>query len=205
MKSAALIANGEFSLTAEIAAHLGKVDLIVCADGGATNLLGTEFSPDLIIGDLDSVSEEALKSFETAEVIRNEDDNSTDLVKAMDWLISEKAAEVTIFGVTGKRTDQTLASVSLLEKYAGLTNARLVDESAEIRYVGSEYEFRSEPGRKTSLISANRPAIISTSGLHWDLTDYELRFSSEAISNHVQTGVVKFSVSAGIYLFILNE
>ena len=52
---------------------------IIAADGGANFLADQSISPDLIIGDLDSVSEQKIQNLETQKIIRISNQNTTDL------------------------------------------------------------------------------------------------------------------------------
>jgi len=88
---------------------------IIAADGGANFLADRNISPDLIIGDLDSISHKTIQNIETEKVIAISDQNTTDLEK----VLSNTESSLTIgIGFLGSRIDHELASLSALVKFS---------------------------------------------------------------------------------------
>lgn len=85
----------------------------VAADGGANRLLAADIIPDLVIGDLDSVTEEAKQQLATRcwEV---RDQNRTDFEKT---LMRIEAPLVLGFGLLGGRLDHQMAVFSTLARF----------------------------------------------------------------------------------------
>ena len=54
---------------------------IIAADGGANFLAENNIYPELVMGDLDSVSEQNVQNIEPKKIIRIPDQDSTDLEK----------------------------------------------------------------------------------------------------------------------------
>ena len=52
---------------------------IIAADGGANFLTEKNISPELVMGDLDSISEQKIQNIESEKIIRIPDQDSTDL------------------------------------------------------------------------------------------------------------------------------
>ena len=81
---AVVVGNGEPPPRELFEAVSGAGALIICADGGANSLAALDVTPDYIVGDLDSVSEQVLRAVPADRRIRVDADNtSTDLVKAL--------------------------------------------------------------------------------------------------------------------------
>ncbi len=88
---------------------------IIAADGGANFLADRNISPELIIGDLDSISHKTIKNIETEKIITISDQNTTDLEK----VLSNTESSLTIgIGFLGSRIDHELASLSALVKFS---------------------------------------------------------------------------------------
>ena len=64
MKKAVLVCNGNIN-SKYLYANIKKGDYLIAVDGGANKLVKTIFTPDLIIGDMDSINKEGKKKFES--------------------------------------------------------------------------------------------------------------------------------------------
>ena len=91
-----------------------KESPIIAADGGANFLADQSISPDLIIGDLDSVSEQKIQNLETQKIIRISNQNTTDLEKV---LFNTQSPLTLGIGFLGSRIDHELAALSALAKF----------------------------------------------------------------------------------------
>ena len=112
--------------------ELSKNSLVVAADAGADRLLKYNIVPDMIIGDLDSVSDKTVTRLEKWTVA-NKDVQKTDLEKAMDYAFKQGAKEITVIGWSGGRIDHTLAALGLVFD----PRVKLVDDKFTIHCVDS--------------------------------------------------------------------
>ncbi|RJR16607.1 thiamine diphosphokinase [Candidatus Microgenomates bacterium] len=114
-----IFGNGE--LDSKLLAEISSRDFVIGVDYGAYWLLKHKIIPQVAIGDFDSVSEEELQVIrkEIGEVREYEKEkDATDMDLAVDFAISKKPTEIILFGALGRRLDQTLANIGLLEKIA---------------------------------------------------------------------------------------
>ena len=191
---------------------LEEVDLIICADGGGNYLYAWGIKPDILIGDMDSISEEALRHFEGSGVdIKRfpRDKDYTDSHLALLEALKFSSSEVIMIGGLGDRMDHNIANIHLL--YLALkkgVKAKLVNERYEA-IVLEEGENRVEiSGEKISLLPLTSEVIFSRSkGLRWRLDD--LTFSLEnpiGISNEPLGKEVIIDVKKGYaILFQVRE
>src|SRR5512139_2386128 len=85
---------------------------LICADGGSNSALKMKLVPDVIIGDLDSISSEALKEFKSvSKIIRPKRQNDTDVEKCLKYAIRREYDEALLVGVTGNRLDHTFCNL----------------------------------------------------------------------------------------------
>lgn len=90
-----------------------REDLIVAADGGYKHLLSAGITPDIIIGDFDSLGEIP----EGENIIKlNPVKDITDLHAATDVGIEKGYNEFVVFGALGGRFDHSLANIQLLAR-----------------------------------------------------------------------------------------
>lgn len=113
---AVILANGDYP-SAELPLQiLLQGRYVVCCDGGADNYIAQGYTPDAVIGDGDSLSEENRRRF--ADIIHYSPDQETnDQTKAVKFLLERGFRHIAIVGATGKRDDHTLGNIALLAEY----------------------------------------------------------------------------------------
>ena len=206
IQKSVVIANGDFVLNKRIKALLDSSDRIVCADGGANHLTDTGYSPDLIIGDMDSILPVTVKKFNKAEIIKDTDEKTTDSMKAIEHELSKGIDEIVLLGATGQRIDHSLANLSLLKRYDQLTRLTLLDDFSETVFVHKDLTFEAEIGRKISLMVLGGSSWVTTKGLKWELDGELQSFGPFGVSNHVAEPSVSIKVFGdGLFLFKLFE
>ena len=111
-----ILANGDYP-SADVPVQLLKeAPYVVCCDGGANEYIEKGYTPDIIIGDGDSLSEENRRLY--ADLIHhNPDQETNDQTKAIQFLLSQGKKRIAIVGATGKREDHTIGNISLLMEY----------------------------------------------------------------------------------------
>lgn len=183
-----IFANGTIDNSDSI---LSGKDLIIAADGGLHHCLRLGITPDVVIGDLDSLTADDINGLQIAgvEIVRYPaKKDRTDLELALRLAIDRGADEIVVFGAMGGRWDMSIANI-LLPAEQNLSNAtiRIIDGRHEIMLLrtGKKITFHGEKGDILSLIPLGRDALgITTVGLEYPLKDDVLRFgSSQGISN----------------------
>src|SRR3990172_1274951 len=105
---------------------------LICADGGARHLDVLGMKPQVIIGDMDSLSPDILKRYEelgSRIMLYPRIKNETDTQLALEYAWKLPLGEVRVYAGMGGRIDHTLANISLLITAAkkGIAT-KLVDE-----------------------------------------------------------------------------
>lgn len=218
---ALLIAGGELSLPLHPLVGLrlaeggrGGCDYLVCANGGSNHARRLGLHPDLIIGDLDSMTTETRAWAEIENIamrgyqheLKQESDTELALLAALD----AGATAITILGALGGRLDHTLANLAILAlpQLADLDVA-IWDEATEVRMLwpGMPNYLRGAAGDAVSLIpfGGDAPNIV-TSGLRYTLRDETLYLNrSRGISNEMLAIEATVSLSSGLLLAILRH
>lgn len=120
MKTCLIIGAGDFSkdlFLKEFEKNRGNCLLIAC-DGGLEYLLDLNICPDLLIGDMDSVSEQVLQesnerwTLQITTLPKEKDD--TDVMAAIRYGLEKKIQAFILFGVLGNRLDHSYANICLL-------------------------------------------------------------------------------------------
>jgi thiamine pyrophosphokinase len=207
-KSILVFANGSIPGNDLLKSYLGSADMIVCADGGANKVIDLGIKPDVIVGDLDSVSKRTLESLEEVTIVRRPEQDSTDLQKTLEYIESKVAGDKTIyvFGATGERVDHLLGNISLLRRFYGKLDIELVDTSCSIRYFEKDSTLSGTPGQIVSLFALHGSAGgVSTKGLKFNLEDESLEQGTRGISNELAGPTVHITVREGGLIVIIQH
>ena len=114
---AVVVAGGEYPTAAQPLAVLQNAPLVVCCDGAADRHIATGRTPDAIVGDGDSISDENREKYAHLLHIVPEQE-SNDQTKAVRYLMERGKRRIAIVGATGRREDHTIGNISLLIEYA---------------------------------------------------------------------------------------
>jgi thiamine pyrophosphokinase len=183
-------------------------DFILCADGGTRHAFSLGVRSSLIIGDLDSLSDEDKTKAEStgAQIIQyHQDKNETDLELAINHALELKPTSVIILAALGNRLDQTLSNIALLsEKRLAALDIRLDDGLEEAFFCRERCELYGKTGDIVSLIPWNGAVEgISTEGLKWPLQDETLYpEKSRGISNELIGTQAVVTLTTGLLLII---
>ena len=168
-----ILANGLFPSGRQALELLEAAELLICCDGAADKLVGFGMSPHVIIGDMDSVSDE-VKEFYASIMIPSDDQESNDLTKAVHYCIEKGYPSVSILGATGLREDHTLGNISLMMEYFPRIEVQIISDFGMFYLVRSGEEVNSFPGERISLFSIDNSIRVSYRGLLYPLKDLQL-------------------------------
>jgi len=215
---AVIFANGEIVNYTAASGLVQPGDFLVAADGGLRHLQVLNLRPNLLIGDLDSVTAEDVAVLQTAGVEIKRfpvEKNWTDLELALLAVIEAGWRTIRVAGGLGGRLDQTLGNLFLLmlpgrvrpglEYPGGLgLDLRLDDGREEVWLVRSPTIVNGCAGDVVSLLPLNGPASgIFTQGLQYPL-DHEILYPehTRGISNVMLGHQAEISIEKGQLLCI---
>jgi len=198
---ALILANGPFpppDVLRELRAH---ATLIVCADGGANWARRSKIKPDIILGDLDSILPSTKRHFRNTPILKVEDQESTDLEKAIRYCIERRVASADIIGALGERIDHTTGSLGCFKKFGGRIRLRFVDGVGELTRIGRSVKFKARKGEKLSMIPLDHCTGVTTTNLKYALKNGVLELGvREGISNEATGPVAAVAVKTGTLL-----
>ena len=185
---------------------LARADRIVCADGGTGYLAEKKIIPDMVIGDFDSIKDNALAFIQknNVPVLKypvKKDASDTEL--AVLWAMENRASEIIMMGTTGTRLDHTLANLFLMKKIA-LTGirCRIIDDHNEIFPVLDTLTLKGKPGELLSIIPASEKVEgVTLTGVEYPLENAEISMgSSLGISNCFTRETATIKIKKGFLL-----
>lgn len=209
---AVIFANGAARRGAYVERALAAVEspLVIAADGGA-RMAAEAFglTPDVILGDMDSLSPGEVAAFEAqgVEVLPYPPKkDETDLEIALKWAVQRGATTIRVIGALGRRIDQTFGNVYLLAlPELEHTDTRLVSGEQQLRLLRpGTHTVHGAPGDTLSLIPLTAEVTdIYTENLHYPLTGETLRFGpARGISNVLDDACVTITFASGLLLIV---
>jgi len=180
---------------------LNSAGTLICCDGSADKVIKNGFTPDVIIGDLDSLTLDP-SSFK-GKLIHLQKQDNTDLEKALDWCIENQIKKVTLLGATGGREDHELANFFLMRTFSDQIEIEMITDRFTIYYTEKEKTFSTDTGRKISLQPLGFETVISTIGLKYNLDHEQLKPGGHGISNEATEKSFSISVEKGSLLVFI--
>ena len=180
----------------------------IAVDGGVRHVRELNITPDILIGDLDSISQEDLDWCKKLRVDIKKypsQKDQTDFELALDYAIEKIQGKIFIFGAIGGRIDHTLANISLLNnpEYAD-RDIKLVSNHESIFFIQRKTTIKGDPGDIISLLPWGEPAVgVTTTGLQFPLWDETLLPDrSRGISNVMCSNVATIEFKKGNLLCV---
>jgi len=213
MKRAIIFANGRMEAPPQIISDIQPSDLIIAADGGTLHCKLLGITPNVIIGDFDSLDPKDVSAYQQAgtQIFQHPiHKDETDLELVLQFTVKREMNEVYIIGALGERWDMTVANIMLMAHpiYSRL-KIRLLDGFQELVLLHGEdqIEIHGLPGYLLSLIPLAGDAIgITTQGLEYPLNDETLYFgSTRGVSNVFLQELARVIVRKGVLLCVLNR
>ena len=180
-----------------------KDDLIIAADAGYLTAKALGVTPDILLGDFDTLGVENIPDgIECLRVPAEKDDTDTQL--AVKVAIERGALEIVIVGGLSGRLDHTLSTLSILEdlwkRKEGRIYATLTDGKNRVRYIrGSGAILPRSQYRYFSLIAADDIVKgVTLEGCKYPLKNGRIsRRHQWAVSNEIEGNCALIEISRG--------
>ncbi|WP_243347716.1 thiamine diphosphokinase [Parabacteroides sp. FAFU027] len=180
---AVIIADGLFPQSESVLELIRDAGVVVCCDGATRKALANGFTPDYIVGDLDSLEEKFKVQF-ADRLYRFPEQDTNDLTKAVRFTRSKGIKNLLIVGATGLREDHTLGNISLLAQYAELFDSvEMVSDYGTFIAINQTIELQSFPGQQVSIFALTPDCLISTKGLKYPVEKRSFSFWWEGTLN----------------------
>jgi thiamine pyrophosphokinase len=205
-KKAVIFLNGYKPDPKVIAGLIDKYTYIIGCDGGTEHIRSMRYKPNLILGDLDSISEETMKAYSQIELICfNADKDYTDSELSIDHAMSLGIKEIIIVGMLGDRIDHVLGNLFLFakQKYKNL-NLKAIDKNQEVYVVRSHAVIEGRIGDTVSLMPLAGVAVITEcTGVRYDLSKATMsQQCNSGVSNVFTANRALITISRGLLLVV---
>ncbi len=194
---ALIVANGDMPAHELVRQLAEEAEFVLAADGGGDRAIAAGVVPELVAGDLDSLSDAAREQLGAARLRRIADPETTDLEKVIAVALERGATTIVICGAGGGRADHALANLSVLVRFRGRAAISIIDDLFTIRLVDGETAIERPAGTVVSLVAIGRCEGVTTTGLRWPLENATLEFSPRGIHNEVAASVASVRAASG--------
>ena len=195
-----IVGNGEFPAHQIPLNHLKNAGTIICADGGADQLISYNLTPNAIVGDMDSTK--LRKDDFKGAWISSPNQNRTDLQKTLDWCIANDLNGITVLGAMGNREDHSLGNLHVLAEFSRKLKMKFVTNHAVIYSFKGKRTFSSLKAQQISIVAIENVKSISTVGLKYELNNEPFPPACNGISNEAESDEFTIETAEPIWLFI---
>lgn len=220
MATAVIVGNGQFPKREYPLYLLESADYVICCDGAIDTYLrhfrGRNLRrPDVVVGDMDSLSEKTAERFRDIAV-KIDEQETNDQSKAFHYILEHfpDVDTVHILGATGKREDHTIGNLSLLMEYAREMRRQdcgrtvfvdIVSDWSTAFAITDTCTLDVGEGRSVSIICPDNSLNIKSEGLVWPTDNVVFDNLWQATLNRASADRISLTFShPSIALIILN-
>jgi thiamine pyrophosphokinase len=194
-----LVCGGEAPPRSRLEHRFSDFDRICAADSGLDTLIAWGLEPDMIVGDMDSISDPTIiKRFPRATIsISPRDKDKTDTELGLEALSAVGVDTIVLAGGGGGRLDHLLAIRALFERPSPRPSEWYTASAAVyLLKEGEQRCFSTRPGGTVSLFPlAAGASEMHSEGLTWPIDGLHWGPGDFGVSNRADSG--QFSVCAG--------
>ena len=181
-KTVVIICDGQFPKTEFPRYLIRTADFVICCDGALTKFLRNSKSifsqerlPDLVIGDMDTLSSSMQKKYADI-IVKESEQEHNDQTKAVRWAMShiDGLKRIYIIGASGGRLDHTIGNASLLMEYTRMFDLtereiyiEMVTDEGSAFAINDTTDFDCGIGRQVSIFSPDNSLRIKSYGLEY--------------------------------------
>ncbi|MBO5419844.1 MAG: thiamine diphosphokinase [Bacteroidales bacterium] len=185
-KNVVIICDGCFPKSAYPCYLIQTADFIICCDGALRKFLknskkifGEDRLPDLVTGDMDTLSKALQKKYADI-IVKVDEQEHNDQTKAVTWAVDNlgDGLDIFILGATGEREDHTIGNISLLMEYARRwdleqkeISIQMISDHGTLFAISDTTEIDCGTGRRISIFSPDNSLKIKSEGLQWPTDD----------------------------------
>jgi len=192
-----IVANGQDFFNDTFKQKVLEADCIIAADGGIYNCIQNGVFPDYLISDIDSSQELTDQITLNTKIIRIDEQETTDVQKALAFTENLNPKEVNVFCSFGKRTDHTLGNIIILNNYDTLP-ITMYDASGSFKMLKpGKHFFKNKTGRTISLFCFQPVEDIKLFGFKYPLNESVIGPVFFGVSNEVSEKIASIKFTAG--------
>lgn len=186
-----------------VTAHLSSGALVIAADSGWDHAVAHGTVPQVLVGDMDSISPAHLRDARAAdtEIVEHpRDKDSTDTELALAEAVARGVRSITVVSGGGDRPDHVFALLHSLadESLSPVVISGWVGRACfMVLRTGDSADVPAARGDTVSLLPVGGDATVTATGLQWPLQESILRATQSRGISNVATGTPHVTVHRG--------
>lgn len=177
---------------------------IICADGGYIHSQKLNLTPEIVIGDFDTLDRAVIKEQNNISYPVEKDD--TDTMLAVKYALEHGYTDISIYGALGGRIDHTIANIQTILYIQSNGGRSTIYGDTEVLTVveSSSRKFPKKDGYYFSVFSLSETSEgVTLKGVKYPLSDTILTNSFPiGVSNEITADFCSLEVKSGILLVI---
>lgn len=203
---ALIIANGEACSLSLLNQLLEWSPLVIVLDSAIERVIELGIKIDVLIGDFDrgfDIDKYSDLQF-PIEIIKDTNQNTTDLDKAYQYLIDKKIPAANVIWATGKRADHTFTNLTNVVKFAENLKIVLLDDYSKVYLLPKKFKKWFPKSTPISLIPLGKVEGITTLNLNYPLQNetLELGFRTGSSNSVAKDGLIEIEYKKGYLLMM---
>lgn len=169
----------------------------MAVDGGANYCRKLRIKPNIIIGDMDSISKKTKKYFSKIKTIKIIDQETTDLEKALKYLKKLKnITNINIFCAASlNRVDHFLSNI-----YSCGNNTQIIDKNFIIKFIDHNIMLKNLKNKTVSMFPVEHCTSLKLIGFQWPMNHKKY-----SISNIIKHDPAYIKIKKGKLILIINK
>lgn len=194
---ALILADGEPPPEPLLRDWAARADGYFVTDGALEVALQLGCPPHVVLGDFDTLRARVPLGIEVVELDEQE---TTDLEKALYTVLGQGYRHAVILGAGGRRWDHFHHNLGLFARYSEQLVIEAGDAHGWLRlYRPGRHRLTATPGAPLSLLPLPVAEKVTTRGVQWPLTDADLRVAGRSgMCNRAEADVVSLEFRAGV-------
>ena len=202
-----IVGNGEDWQKEKVISFCQTADFIIAADNGLSLLHQFNITPDLIIGDMDSVSSVLLQHYPDIPVEKfpaKKDFSDTEL--AIKKAITLNPGEIVLLAVTGNYFDHSYATIiNLFRNYQPGIEIKIITSNSLIFPIKKKTTLLHLKGRRFSLFPISDIKNFSMQGAQYQFTKKNLKVTDYSLSNVIVQEKLEINLEKGMLFCVLFD
>ena len=200
----AIVCGAPIENKAWLSNEIREHDFIIAADSGYDHLVSIGVSPNVIIGDMDSIcnTPDNIKCYKYP--VKKD---LTDFSICLEYCLNNNIENIDVYGAWGNRADHSLAAIFAMLQYSkkGL-RIRIINESALFIIVSNTIKIPKNNGY-VSVFSLDGTAYgVTLKNFEYPLQDFDLNCCSPlGVSNRIIGDYGEITVNKGFLLIVIQN